>query len=137
MQYVLRALLGAIGLAIIFLGLNVGLGGIQTLGWQGAGDFITIVDDDLFAVRDNHVRFIGGVWLGVGLVFLASAFLFSKLKMTLLVLFGIIFVGGMARLSVLETALLSSVEIVPSLIAELVVFPLIGLWVWRQERSHD
>lgn len=137
MQYVLRALLGIIGLAIIFLGLNVGFGGIQTLGWQDAGEFISIVDDDLFKVRDNHVRFIGGVWLGVGLVFVASAFLFSQLKVTVLVLFGIIFVGGMARLSALDTALLSSVEIAPSLIAELVVFPLIGLWAWKQARSHD
>jgi len=137
MQYVLRALLGIIGLAIIFLGLNVGFGGIQTLGWQGAGEFISIVNRDLFEVRDNHVRFIGGVWLGVGLVFLTSAFLFSQLKMTVLVLFGIIFVGGLARLSAMDAALLMGAEIVPSLIAELVVFPLIGVWVWKQERSHD
>lgn len=137
MQYVLRATLGIIGLAIIFLGLNVGFGGIQTLGWQGAGEFVSIIDPDLYEVRDNHVRFIGGVWLGVGLVFLASAFLFSQLKMIVLVLFGVIFVGGMARLSAMDAALLMSAEIVPSLIAELVVFPLIGLWVWRQERSHD
>lgn len=136
MQYVLRALLGIIGLAIIFLGLNVGFGGIQTLGWQGAGEFISIIDPGLYEVRDNHVRFIGGVWLGVGLVFLASAFLFSQLKMTVLVMFGVIFVGAMARLSAMDAALLMSAEIVPSLIAELVVFPLIGVWIWIQERSH-
>lgn len=136
MQTVLRALLGLIGLVIIFLGLNIGLGGIQTLGWQGAGEFISIIDPYLYEVRDNHVRFMGGVWLGVGLVFLASAFLFSQLKMTVLVMFGVIFVGGVARLSVMDAALLMSAEIVPSLIAELVVFPLIGVWVWMQEHSH-
>ena len=137
MQYLLRALLGAIGLTIVFLGLNIGLGGIHTLGWQGAGDFIAIVDSHIFMIRDNHVRFIGGVWLGVGLVFLASAFLLSQLKMTILILFGIIVVGGVARLSTMDATLLTSPDIMPSLIAELIVFPLIGLWVWKQERSHD
>lgn len=136
MQNVLRALLGLIGLVIIFLGLNVGFGGIQTLGWQGAGEFISIIDPALYEIRDNHVRFIGGVWLGVGLVFLASAFFLSQLKMTVLVMLGVIFLGGVARLSAMDAALLMSAEIVPSLIAELVVFPLIGVWVWRQERSH-
>ena len=31
-----------VGAAIIFLGLNIGLGGIQTLGWQATRDFISI-----------------------------------------------------------------------------------------------
>ncbi|MEM7328068.1 MAG: DUF4345 family protein [Pseudomonadota bacterium] len=136
MGIVLRIGLGLIGVAIIFLGLNVGLGGIATLGWQGAGKFITIIDQDLFEVRDNHVRFIGGVWLGVGLVFLASAFLLTKLKPTLLVLFLVIFVGGLARLSALDMGLLLSADILPSLLMELVVFPLIGLWVFLQEPRY-
>ena len=46
MRYILRIILGLIGVGILFLGLNIGLGGIQTLGWQGAGPFITITDMD-------------------------------------------------------------------------------------------
>ena len=94
-NYLLRAVLALAGCAIIFLGLNVGLGGIRTLGWQGGAiDFITITDGPVFGVRDNHVRFIGGVWLGVGLLMFAGAFALHRLRDVLVALTGIIFVGS-------------------------------------------
>jgi hypothetical protein len=127
----LRTVLAIAGAAIVFLGLNVGLGGIQTLGWQGSGDFVTVTDPALFAVRDNHVRFIGGVWLGVGLLFLAGAVALDRLRTVLVALTAMIFVGGLARLSASDPALLTSAAIAPSLALELVLFPLLGLWVAR------
>ena len=137
MRYILRIILGLIGVGILFLGLNIGLGGIQTLGWQGAGPFITITDMDLFNVRDNHIRFLGGVWLAIGAIFCAATFWLARLKTTLVLLCGAIFIGGLTRLSSPDVTLVLTPEIAPSLIAELIVFPVIGIWIWKQEPRHD
>jgi hypothetical protein len=120
----LRTVLAIAGAAIVFLGMNVGLGGIQTLGWQGSGDFVTVTDPALFAVRDNHIRFIG-------LLFLAGAVALDRLRTVLVALTAMIFVGGLARLSAADPDLLISAAIAPSLALELVLFPLLGLWVAR------
>jgi hypothetical protein len=130
-HYVLRAVLALAGAAIVFLGLNVGLGGIQTLGWQGSGSFLTVTDAALYGVRDNHVRFIGGVWLAVGLVMLAGAIALERLRPALLAIVGMILVGGLARLSAGDMGLLMGGAIAPSLLLELVAFPLLGLWIAR------
>ncbi|MBL4739869.1 MAG: DUF4345 family protein [Sneathiella sp.] len=127
----LRVVLALIGIAIIFLGLNVGLGGIRTLGWQGPLDFLAVVDTSVFNAQDNHVRFLGGVWLGVGLLFFTSAFAFSNFKAILLALCMLIFVGGLSRFSVMEASVIFSASIAPSLFAELILFPLLGLWIAR------
>lgn len=133
-RLVLRLVLALAGAAIVFLGLNVGLGGIQTLGWQGNGGFLTVTDPGLYAVRDNHVRFIGGVWLGVGLAFLAGAVWLAQLRTTLLVLIGMIAIGGVVRLAAGDLALLAGPEIGPSLILELAGFPLLAAWLVRDGR---
>jgi Domain of unknown function (DUF4345) len=130
--YALRVVLGFAGAAIVFLGLNVGFGGIQTLGWQGGTpDFISINDAAAFGVRDNHIRFIGGVWLGVGLLMLAGAFCLAQLRTVLIALTAMIFVGGLARFSAGDTSLLLSSAILPSFVLELVLFPLLGFWIYK------
>jgi hypothetical protein len=130
-HYALRAVLALTGIAIVFLGLNIGLGGIQTLGWQGSGDFLTVADEAIYDVRDNHIRFIGGVWLAVGLVLLAGAVALTRLRVVLLAIVGMIFVGGLTRLSAGDMGLLASGAVAPSLILELIGFPLLGLWIAR------
>ena len=80
MTALLRIILAIAGLAIMALGLNVGLGGIATLGWQGPTVFFTITDQDVFAVQDNHIRFIAGVWFGVGLMFVAGAVALDRFR---------------------------------------------------------
>lgn len=132
----LRAVLALAGIVIVLLGLNVGLGGIQTLGWQGDGAFISVTDPALFGVRDNHVRFIGGVWLGVGVLTLAGAVALERMRGVLLALIGIIFIGGLARLSALDPAIFLSAAIAPSFVLELVLFPLLGLWIARRARAE-
>lgn len=129
----LRAVLFIAGCAIVFLGLNVGLGGIQTLGWQGADDFISITDPHAFAVHDNHVRFIGGVWLGLGFLMMAGAFALRRLRMVIIALIGMIFVGGLARISAWDAGTLLDAAIVPSFVLEILLFPLLGLWVATAE----
>ena len=137
MTALLRVILAISGLAVMALGLNVGLGGIATLGWQGSSDFFAITDAQTFAVQDNHVRFVAGVWFGVGALLSLSGVLFDKLRSVLLALIMLIFVGGLARLSSADLALLSSGEILPSLFAELMLFPMIGLWIYNtKETTH-
>ncbi len=73
MTMLLRGLLACIGAVVIWLGLNISLGGIATLGWQDATEFFAITDAQVFVVQDNHVRFIAGVWTGVGVFLIAGA----------------------------------------------------------------
>jgi hypothetical protein len=134
-NYLLRGVLALFGAAIVFLGLNVGFGGIQTLGWQGgAVSFFTVTDPSVFAIHDNHIRFIGGVWLGLGLLMLAGAVAFQHLRPVLIGLTAMIFVGGIARLSAGNVSLLLSADLAPSFFLEIVIVPLLGLWFLRAER---
>ncbi len=130
MHYVLRTVLTLTGCVIVWLGLNVGLGGIQTLGWQGADPFLNVADAEVFAVRDNHIRFIAGVWVSVGLLMIVGALLLEQMRSVLLCLVAMVFVGGLMRLSSGDAGLLFSMEIAPSLLAELALFPLLGLWIF-------
>jgi hypothetical protein len=134
----LRIVLALAGAAIVVLGLNVGGGGIATLGWQGPTDFFEIVDARAFAIHDNHVRFLGGLWLGVGLTFLAAAFKPHLLKRVILTLCMLIFIGGLARLSASNPLLIFSADLGPSVFTELVLFPLLAIWIHRQlETARD
>jgi Domain of unknown function (DUF4345) len=134
-NYLLRIVLAIFGAAIIFLGLNVGLGGIQTLGWQGgAVNFLTVTDAQIFAVRDNHIRFIGGVWLALGLIMFAGSFAFQRLRTVLIAFTIMIFIGGLARLSGGDLSLLVSADVGPSFFFEIIIVPLLGFWFMRAER---
>lgn len=124
---ILRGVLGLLGLAVVYLGVNVGLGGIRTLGWQGgATEFLTVTDPALFAVRDSHIRFIGGIWLAVGLTLAAGAVWLDRLRLVLVAITALVFVGGLTRLSGALPA-----DVLPSLALELLGFPLLGWWIWR------
>lgn len=133
-DYLLRGVLVVVGAMIVLLGLNVGLGGIRTLGWQGGTTaFFEVTDPDLFAVRDSHVRFIGGVWLGVGLIVLTGAFVFRHLRGVLIAMLAMIAIGGVARFSG-DASLLATPAILPSLGFELLLAPLLAIWIGRAER---
>jgi len=136
MTKLLRPILFLSGVAIIWLGLNVGLGGIQTLGWQGARDFLAVTDAATFAIQDNHTRFIAGVWTSVGVLFIAGAFALTQLRAVMIALIAMIFIGGLMRLTQDDTSLLFSGAIAPSLIAELILFPLLGLWILNTNGGH-
>jgi hypothetical protein len=131
---VLRIVLLAVGAVMIALGLNVGLGGIPTLGWQGSTDFVSVTNVGAFAAQDNHVRFLGGFWLGAGLLTAAGAVFLNQLRPVLTGIAAMVFVGGLARLSVGDLALVTSAAILPSLAAELVLFPMLALWLWHRPR---
>ncbi|MEL6258299.1 MAG: DUF4345 family protein [Pseudomonadota bacterium] len=132
----LRIVLGLAGLLIMVLGLNVGLGGITTLGWQGPTDFATIASPDAYAIQDNHVRFLGGVWFALGLAMAAGALVLERLGGVIMMFCAMIFVGGVFRI-VGDPGLVFGPELAPSLFAELVLFPLLALWIWRTAQSKS
>ena len=98
----LKVVLFCSGLFIVFTGLNIGLGGIETLGWQNQNSFFEVTNQYAFSVQDSHIRFVGGVWLGIGLLFLISVSNLSKYKNLLSFSFLLIFFGGLIRLFPME-----------------------------------
>ena len=127
----LKSTLTLAGLAIMVLGLNTGLGGILTLGWQTSEPFITITDQTVFHVQDSHIRFIGGVWFSVGAVFFVGAFMQDTLRPTLVILCAAIAFAGLFRLSGMDRGVVFSPAILPSMALELIAFPLLAWWLVR------
>ncbi|NQY61969.1 DUF4345 family protein [Cognatishimia sp.] len=118
-----------VGAGIVFLGLNIGLGGIKTLGWQSTRDFISITDTATFNSQDSHIRFIGGVWFGVGALFIIGGFAMNSFRSILIALSAIIAFAGLFRLNGMNAEVIFSSAILPSLVFELVGFPLLACWL--------
>lgn len=133
-ENLLRLVLTLTGLSIIALGINVALGGILTLGWQTSGSFVVISDERLFRVHDSHTRFLGGVWLSIGVLFVLGAIYRDRLRATLIVLSLSIACAGLFRLS--GTSILSS-EILTSFLLEIIAFPALAAWLSWSERQRS
>lgn len=131
----LKSVLALVGLAIMILGLNIGLGGIPTLGWQTSETFIAVTNETVFHVQDSHIRFIGGVWFGVGAIFLLGAGLTDRLRGTMVTLSVAIAIAGLFRLSGLDGGVVFSAAILPSLALELIGFPLLAFWLLQTPRQ--
>lgn len=131
----LRIVLVAAGLVMIALGLNVGLGGIKTLGLQATGEFFRVTNQDMFANQDSHVRFLGGFWLGAGVLMLAGSVWFDRLRPLMTAICAMAFLGGMMRLSAHDPAIVLGPSLLPSAVAEVLGFPLLGVWINRQQRK--
>jgi len=86
------------------------------------------------AVRDNHVRFIGGVWLGLGLIMPAGGVAFQQLRSVLVAFSAMICIGGLARFSAGDESVLTGTDIAPSLVFEIIAMPLLGFWISKLER---
>jgi hypothetical protein len=125
----LRVVLVLAGLVIILTGLNIALGGMLTLGWQGQTVFFQVTDQHAYLVQDSHIRFIGGLWLGIGLFFVLASTNLRRFKGGLFLAIALIFLGGLARFSQMNPEITLGPQIVGSLIAELVGMPLLYLWV--------
>ena len=138
----LNSVVVIVGAVIVFLGLNVGLGGIKTLGWQSTRDFVSITDAATFHAQDSHIRFIGGVWFGVGAAFMIGGFAMRMFRSTLIILSAMVAIAGLFRLNGMDTEVIFSAAIAPSLAFELVGFPLLALWLmasgkWDTEVIKD
>jgi Domain of unknown function (DUF4345) len=133
----LKVVLGLSGAFTVFTGLNRAFGGIRTLGWQGTTDFLQVVSEHAYLIQDNHTRFLGGVWTGVGLLLMLSPLNLKAFRPALNLVFAIIFLGGLARFTAMRPDIVFGPDIVGSLIAELVGMPLLWLWVSKAVQASD
>jgi hypothetical protein len=76
----LKIVLALTATFIVLSGLNIGLGGIPTLGWGGQKDFLTVTNETDYRIQDSHVRYVGGLWLGIGLFFFLSLTNLAKVQ---------------------------------------------------------
>lgn len=128
---IFRVVLVLSGALVVFLGLNVALGGIPTMSWLGERPFLSVTDQAQYALIDNHVRFFGGLFTGLGLFMVLAAADPVKYRQALTITFAAIFVGGLARFSAPETAIVFDDEIITSLAAELLLMPVLIFWLSR------
>ncbi|PCI86423.1 MAG: hypothetical protein COB24_09670 [Hyphomicrobiales bacterium] len=127
----LKFVLWLVGAVIMMMGLNVGLGGITTLGWLSSVDFVRMSNATVYGVQDNHFRFLGGVWFGVGLLFFVGGFRLGSVRSTLIYLCLLVGLAGLFRLSGLDMEIVFGAAILPSFLAEIVGFPALAYWLWR------
>ena len=98
---------------------------------MGPHDYFKVTNPDAFGVQDSHVRFLAGVWLGIGAIFVASAFSLQRVKSWLYVACGLIVFGGLIRLGTTNFALVTSPSLIGSLGAEIIGVPILMFWVKR------
>ncbi|OGB26701.1 MAG: hypothetical protein A3I66_03785 [Burkholderiales bacterium RIFCSPLOWO2_02_FULL_57_36] len=120
-----------------FTGINIGFGGIATLGWQGQSSFLQVTNEQAFLVQDSHVRFLGGMWLGVGALFFLAATDPAKYRNVLGAALTLIFLGGLARFTQMEFQILFGPDLASSLLAELVGIPLLYFWLLKTTRNKS
>jgi hypothetical protein len=120
-----------LGIISSFVALNVALGGLDTLGWQGASNYYEVTDDDVFSVRDSHPRFYGGVYLGIGIFFILAATNVQKYRQGLSLVFVLVFLGGLARLTQQDLDTVLGTDLVASTLVELLGMPLLFVWLHR------
>ena len=131
----LRIVLALAGLSILLSGVNIAFGGIVTLGLQGGTDFLAVTNGPVFAAHDSHVRFLGGVWIGIALVFFAAAVRLERVRPLLNLALGLIIIGGLARFTAARPDVLFGPDLIGPLAAELIGIPILWLWVSRTGRS--
>jgi hypothetical protein len=131
----LRIVLGLGGVFTVYAGLNKALGGMRTLGWQGESPYLAVTNEHAFLIQDSHVRFLAGVYSGLGLIFLLAAADPTRFRGALRTACVLIFLGGLARLSQLRFDVTFGPDIVGSMIAEIVLMPILWWWSSRLPAS--
>jgi len=125
---ILRALLLLFGVIALITGGAAAFGGAEG-SLQLAGLVSPLVISTLEgAVVDNNFRFFGGVWAGVGLMLLYAVLRWES--SVALIRFGAlaIFVGGLGRVMPWFSGDMVPEVMVPPIVLELVVMPLLVFW---------
>lgn len=132
---VFRTLLIVLGALNIFIGINIGFGGILTLGWQGQTKFLEVTNDYIYLMQDSHIRYFGGLYIGVGLFLLLAVTDLRKYQPALNLIFFLIFMGGLARFTMLRPDIIFGRDIIGSLLAELILMPILYGWLSKIVKS--
>ena len=84
---------------------------------------------------DSHFRYLSGVFLGVGLAFLATVPWIERATLVFRLLAAFVVLGGLARLLALVQSGPPSLPHLLGLVLELAVVPLLALWQARVART--
>lgn len=128
---IFRVIVFIVGAFIIFVGINVGFGGIQTLGWQVPSDFVTVTNEMNYRIQDNHVRFLGGFFGTVGIFMIVALRDLHHYQTALRLIFVLMFIGGIIRLTAPQPTIVFDMGIITSFIAEVVLMPILFFWLPR------
>ena len=126
-----KLILVVVGGFIIFAGINVGFGGIRSLGWQVPSDFLTVTNEANFTIQDNHVRFLGGAFGVVGIFLLLAVSDLNKYQTALRLVFVLMFVGGLSRLTSPQPNVVLDGSVITSFLAEIILAPILFFWLGR------
>ena len=133
----LKTVLVLFGIFGLFLSLDFGLGGFETLGWQGSIDFLEVIDESRYGIQDSHFRFVGGVFAVIGLMMIVSVTNLPKYREALNFIFVLIFVGGLMRFASGNFDVLFDEKLMTALIAELVLTPMLYFWLRHEVKMMD
>lgn len=135
-EVIVRAILGITGLVALFTGSNVAFGGILTLGWEGRIDYVQVVDAASFAFHDSHIRYLAGLWVGMGLLFVAAAFWLDHMRQAVMAALALMVVGGLSRLSAPDLSVLAEPFVGGPFLAEILLMPILFWRVWIGGRNR-
>jgi len=125
----LRVVLVVLGAVSAFVAINVAFGGLETLGLQGPTKYFQVTNHEAYLLRDSHARFYGGVYLGIAAFLIVASTNLAKHRGALNVVFALIFLGGVARLTQLEPGVTFGPTLAVSSLIELVGMPALTLWL--------
>ena len=129
---IILIVLGALN---IFIGINVGFGGIVTLGLQGQTEFFEVTNETVFLMRDSHIRYFGGLYFGIGVFLILASTNLSKYHTTLNLIFALIVIGGLARFTMMRFDIIFGPDIIGSILVELVLMPVLYFWLLKILKS--
>ncbi len=131
----LRVLCGVVGTALSLIALNTAIDGMATLGWQFPSDFMDITDQTTFARHDSNARFFAATFMCFGIFMALGAIWLDVLWPVITAFLIAIAFGGLLRFLQNGYSPLADPEILPSLIAEVVLGPLFAYWIYRSRNS--
>ena len=111
-------------------------GGIATLGLRGQTEFFEVTDETIFLMRDSHIRYFGGLYFGIGLFLILASTNLRKYHTALNLVFAIIFIGGLARFTMMRFDIIFGPDIIGSLLVELVLMPVLYFWLLKILKSN-
>ncbi len=127
----LRIVMGLIGVYIVLSGINIAVGGMPTLGLGGQTNFFKVTDMQPYLIQDSHIRFVGGVWMGLGGLFLVSVINPYKFKPQLQFACVLIFFGGLCRLLQMHPEITFGKNILGPFLAEIIGTPILFTWITK------
>ncbi|NOT03880.1 MAG: DUF4345 domain-containing protein [Anaerolineales bacterium] len=103
------------------------------------------INDPLFAdlhlphsaLLDSDLRFLGGVWLGLGITVLATVSYLEKYFAVYRILWGMIFLGGIGRLISMFVIGLPPVPFIGFTVLEIVGAPIFLYWHYQLVKNID